>query len=318
MHVGNNDNCIAALRGTIYLSRRLVLVLLFCWAVLLDVAAGWAFADFRFDSDGWCTHPRRFTCQNQEFIMRNVPGDGDCLFTAVLSAAAHGMGLDFQLPVSLPSSSSATGSSGSGSSSTSSSSRRMLSKTTREIVATILQTPGTLWIGSEKSVSSHQLLRSAARELQVTPSAYLQFLRTPGVDGGLYGGGPELTVLSNWLRREIAIYEIDEQQQREEDESSHLENSHQSPLEATTNNHHNHTLLEQSMILRGIFGENVFADRLPPDSAVRHVPLDGHDWRIHILIVDTNPSEKHACVLLPVASRSRKIKRRMEDVEAAD
>jgi hypothetical protein len=270
------------------------------WIISLDITAAWTFADYRFDSDGWCTHPRRFTCQNQEFIMRNVPGDGDCLFTAVLSAAAHGMGLDFQLPS--PPASLAAGSS---------SRQTMLSKTTRDIVATILQTPGTLWIGQGKSVSSHQLLRSAARELNVTPSMYLHLLRTPGVQGGLYGGGPELTVLSNWLRREIAIYEI-EQQQQQQQEPSHLDSRH-SLLDATDNT----TAQEQPMVLRGVFGENVFIDMLPPESAVRHAPLPfgSHDWRIHILIVDTDPSEKHACVLLPTASHTRKM--RMEDVASA-
>jgi hypothetical protein len=63
-----------------------------------------SFADFQFAPNGVCLSPRLFVeCSSknksgrpnnmQYFTMRNVPGEGDCMFLAVALATAASMGL---------------------------------------------------------------------------------------------------------------------------------------------------------------------------------------------------------------------------------
>ena len=123
-------------------------------------------------------------------------------------------------------------------------------------------------------------------------------LRQPGREGGLEGGGPELTVLSNILRRPISIYHLKETQNNIDSQ----ENSRQ---------------LERM----GVFGEGMFEDpgQSIPDSVISNAvffTLDSRDtqqnngspllgaptkcsWHLHVLIADASDNEKHACVLLP-------------------
>ena len=119
-------------------------------------------------------------------------------------------------------------------------------------------------------------------------------LRQPGKKGGLYGGGPELTVLSNILRRPISIY--------------HLKQS--------INNADSLAIDSREIVRMGVFGEGLFEDpgQTIPDSVVSNAiffTLDSRrtrdalgsplksSWHLHILIADTSANEKHACVLLP-------------------
>ena len=54
------------------------------------------FQTFQFAKNGVCVHPKIFVDQDDEdrvFTMRNVPGEGDCMFLAVALAAATSMGL---------------------------------------------------------------------------------------------------------------------------------------------------------------------------------------------------------------------------------
>lgn len=115
----------------------------------------------------------------------------------------------------------------------------------------------------------------------------------------MYGGGPELTVLSNILRRPISIYHLKETQNADsQDNSRRLERM-------------------------GVFGEGMFEDpgRTIPDSVISNAvffTLDSRDmqqnngqsspiigspmkcsWHLHVLIADASENEKHACVLLP-------------------
>ena len=57
-------------------------------------------------------------------------------------------------------------------------------------------------------MSTQKLLQSAAAQEGLHPKKYLRLLRKEGAEGGLHGGGPELTVLANVLRRPISIYEL--------------------------------------------------------------------------------------------------------------
>ena len=173
----------------------------------------------------------------------------------------------------------------------------------RQVVANFLSWPdGNLYVdnnlGKKRLVRSRDLLRSAAKGEGLSNEEYLARLRKPGKDGGLYGGGPELTVLSNILRRPIAIYHL----------------ATRGELSPTTGD-----ALE--IVKVGEFGKGHFEDACSkiPDSIVANTffftmnneqsvdstarptfstPLKC-SWDLHILIVDAGHREKHATVLLP-------------------
>ena len=158
---------------------------------------------------------------------------------------------------------------------------RTIAKETRQVVASILESEGNLYIEQSRFVPARQLLKSAARQEGITPEEYLTLLRKEGSEGGLYGGGPELAVLSNVLRRPISVYEL------EDDNSA---------VEAVEDN-----VTCSRIVCKGIFGAPIFQDpcRSIPDSAVlSNLQPGAYSWHLHILVVDAG-GEKHACVLLP-------------------
>src|SRR5210317_901635 len=86
-----------------------------------------------------------------------------------------------------------------------------------DVVANYLSSPdGVLYVNNKpvkRIVRCQDLLSSAAKAEGLSRDKYLMRLRQPGKLGGLYGGGPELTVLSNILRRPLSIYHLKQQQQ---------------------------------------------------------------------------------------------------------
>lgn len=86
---------------------------------------------------------------------------------------------------------------------------RAISRETRAVVAQIMEGSGNLHISKGPIVSAQSLLQTAAQQEGLEPNVYLGRLRTEGSQGGMYGGGPELTVPANVLRRPISIYELD-------------------------------------------------------------------------------------------------------------
>ncbi|CAB9513548.1 OTU-like cysteine protease [Seminavis robusta] len=234
-----------------------------------------SFEQFQFEANGVCIQPTYFLEEldndnsaegeaklTRTFTMRNVPGTGDCMFQAVVLASLTSMGLggnDVLL--------------------------RAISRETRAVVAQILQSPdGNLNIDGNRIVPARDLLVSAARQEGLSPQDYLSKLQLEGREGGLYGGGPELTVLSNVLRRPISIYELKPGQSSlvllsEEDNTSSCQ-----------------------VQCQGVFGDR-FADPCEtiPDSAVLSGLQPGaYSWHLHILVLDVaSTGEKHACVLLP-------------------
>jgi hypothetical protein len=223
------------------------------------------------------------------FTMRNVPGDGDCMFLAVALAAATSTGLGMSNKI-----------------------LNNLSRETREIVAQVLSAPsGKLFIGPDINniVDASQLLQSAVLQEPTidTTQDYLNALRKEGRDGGLYGGGPELAVLSNVLRRPISIYEVDEnslqQQQRSNNDECYKNDS--------SSNNSNDEVSSPSpsdefcfpIICKGSFGEGVFDDpcltSIPDSAVISNIQPGAYSWRLHILVLDVSPTERHACVLLP-------------------
>ncbi|OEU17254.1 hypothetical protein FRACYDRAFT_184839 [Fragilariopsis cylindrus CCMP1102] len=201
------------------------------------------------------------------FTMRNVPGDGDCMFLAVALAAATSTGLGMSNKM-----------------------LNNLSRETREIVAQVLSAPsGKLFIGPDINniVDASQLLQSAVSQEPTinTTEDYLIALRKEGRDGGLYGGGPELAVLSNVLRRPISIYEVDE--------NISSSSSSSSPSDEFC----------FPITCKGSFGEGVFDDpcltSIPDSAVISNIQPGAYSWRLHILVLDVSPTERHACVLLP-------------------
>jgi hypothetical protein len=245
----------------------LLLLLCICHSSLSLSAQRVGFSTFQFAPNGVCISPKLFIEKREEqsFTMRNVPGDGDCMFLAVALATAASMGLGGNEIL-----------------------LRAISRETRDVVATVLESPtGHLHITDQRRIQAADLLKQAAAELRVTTDEYLRLLRTEGRDGGLYGGGPELTVLANVLRRPISIYEIDEAIDSATDPTISQDTS-------------------ITIVRRGVFGEGTFQDPLLRDNAVLHASaqsnVGAYSWHLHILVVDVTSIEKHACVLFPQTS----------------
>lgn len=242
------------------------------------------FQDFRFAPNNVCVHPEYFVARGEDgdepkyFTMRNVPGDGDCMFLAVALAAATSMGLG-------------------GSNKLLSS----ISRETRDIVAQVLSSStGKLFIGPQQNntVDASRLLQSAVMQETTisTPEEYLAALRKEGREGGLYGGGPELVVLSNVLRRPISIYEVDENFTKEQQQ----ENLEEIPV---NDNGGSSSGISFPIVCKGSFGEGVFEDpcltSIPDSVILANMQPGAYSWRLHILVLNASPTEKHACVLLP-------------------
>ena len=165
----------------------------------------------------------------------------------------------------------------------------------RNSVANILSSPeGTLYVNNKpkkRIVRCKDLLKSAANNEGLSTKEYLRKLRKSGKEGGLYGGGPELTVLSNMLRRPLSIYHLKQ--------TTNVEKSSQKSRE---------------IVQMGCFGEGLFEDPCQsiPDSIVSNAvffSLDSRSsspsspmrpsWHLHILIADVSENERHASLLLP-------------------
>lgn len=233
---------------------------LLLWPTLRVASALVPFQKFLFARNDVCLRPQLFyTNDNQEFTLRNVPGEGDCVFLATALATATSMGMTGNAAL-----------------------LRAIAGETRRIVAEVLSAPtGNLYIESHRVVPAAKLLASAARAENMTTDAYLEAIR----DGSLQGGGPELTVLSNVLRRPISIYELDEPAIAEaliHDESVALP-------------------IRYRIRLAGRFGER-FQDpclSIPNSAVLSGLQAGAYSWHVHVLIVDAGGGDKHACALLP-------------------
>ena len=154
-------------------------------SIIFPIYAFSAFSRFQFAPNGVCLKPRYFldATTSTRFTMKNVPGEGNCIFLAVTLASLHSVGLG-----------------------TNDALLNSMSRETRQVVANVLsRKSGTLvTMEGKRLVSTASLLKSAANTEGVSTDEYIQMLR----DGSLHGGEVELTVLSNILRRPISIYEL--------------------------------------------------------------------------------------------------------------
>ena len=234
----------------------------------------------------------------QHFTMQNVPGEGDCMFLAVALAATKAstdktVTFDTTLPI--------TSSSSSYSYSlpllqTDKFHYTLLNATTtnatattmalRNAVADVLEMPNiTLFISHNRTITTRDLLQQASHELHIRPWGYLQRLRQIG---GLYGGGPELTILCYLYQRPIHIYEID----NDADDGDNNNKNDPNP-DATGRNIRQGTI---PIVEKGVFGHGVYNNN---DEDVMHCNNNTVEGDLHILVVDVSMSEKHACVLFP-------------------
>ena len=230
------------------------------------------FKNFAFAPNDVCLKPSIFYTEcNQgdkdpiEFTLRNVPGEGDCMFQAVALGTLTSMGLGGNAPL-----------------------LRSVADEIRNVMAQILASPkGNLYVEGKRVVKVRELLLGASKAEGLSPQEYINSL----ANRTLQGGGPELTILSNVLRRPISIYELDD------------------PMEGNTscngiiNNEGSFEIPNRCRIREvGLFGE-IFRDpcRSIPDSAILSNTLQqgAYSWHIHILVVESGNNEKHACSLLP-------------------
>lgn len=226
---------------------------------VVKTLSSFAFRRFNFAQNDVCLRPHSFytsesvksptgAIQKIEFSMRNVPGEGDCMFLAVALATSTSMGLGGN-----------------------DSFLRAVSDETRAVVAQILAAPdGNLHVSRKRIVRVKDLLISAANEEGVTAEEYLEKVRS----GELQGGGPELTALSNVLRRPIMIYELDEKGIMESNVTEEC------------------GIPERCKIKRvGSFGD-IFKDpclKIPNSAIVSGLQPGAYSWTIHILVVDAGP-----------------------------
>jgi hypothetical protein len=299
------------------------------------------FTTFQFDSNGICVVPKLFIEERQQqqqtsehplryYTMQNVPGDGDCIFLAVALATVSSMGYwnyntmytttgNMHNTAGVPASNSNT--SLTDLFGTDDLFLRTVAYNIRNVVADILQTippPNDcrnrtlLHITQTRTISTVNLLQQASYELKITPTQYISLLRKEGRHNGLFGGGPELTILSNILRRPITIYEID---YNKTTTTSHTENN------SNSNDYSNYidrndniietpiTIDSDAMyiVAKGTFGEGVFHDPLSSCNVDSNNNNQDNttiihqisNWHLNVLIVDVSDHTKHACVLYP-------------------
>jgi hypothetical protein len=122
--------------------------------------------------------------QNQELWVRQVPGDGGCLFHSLAVCVVHlatGQHVCFD------------------------SKTRQLSNKLREISINLLSDrKSKFYIENDFALSAEDIVESTAKHYGLTPSDYLEVMRDPRS----WGGGPEIVALSNYFKRPIHIYEL--------------------------------------------------------------------------------------------------------------
>ena len=121
---------------------------------------------------------------DEVFNIRQVPGDGGCLFHALavcLSYKKCRTHKDFDSVM------------------------RKISNNLREIsVDFLLKDNETLVVENEKNSTTNELLEMTAEHYKTTPIAYCKNMRNKRT----WGGGPEIVAICNYLQRPIYVYEL--------------------------------------------------------------------------------------------------------------
>lgn len=139
-------------------------------------------------SDNPCFLPSEYEVKGEEnmrFNVRQVPGDGGCLFHSLAVCMKFQRDKDhppfFDLDL------------------------RELSDKLRKTSVKVLRSP-TLCLAMEsgEEITSSELLKMVAANYNITETEYLQQMLIPNT----WGGGPEIVALSNHFKRPIHVYEL--------------------------------------------------------------------------------------------------------------
>lgn len=132
---------------------------------------------------------------DEHFLVRQVPGDGSCLFNALtvcLDYAHTQLHNDFDEK------------------------RRKVSERIRKLSVDLLRKNVTLFMENSETIQSTQLLSLISEHYNLTSEEYcLQML-----DPATWGGGPEILAVCNHIRRPIHVYELTGTESRRSSKSS--------------------------------------------------------------------------------------------------
>lgn len=134
-------------------------------------------------SDVIGTLSQRKFLTSRQFVARQVPGDGSCLFHS-LSAA-----LTYELT---------------GTNQKFNDSMLLLSDRIRQSAVSVLSTNVSLYVESGETITTSELLKAAALSCNKTCEEYLSSMTI----NSTWGGGPELVAISNFIQRPIFLYQI--------------------------------------------------------------------------------------------------------------
>jgi len=150
----------------------------------------------KFDSRGFYSHTLPLlhsSSSEQRFIVRNVPGDGNCVFYAVyIDCLTSMLGSHPELDFSQL--------------------QRAARRLRYNVAELLADSTARVYIEGSRAVSARRLLEDAARREGYDPAEYLRRLTGSDPDPSklLWGGGPEFACLSNILRRPIIVHELAE------------------------------------------------------------------------------------------------------------
>jgi hypothetical protein len=133
-------------------------------------------------------------------IIRQVPGDGNCLFHSISLCLHHAVnGTHWNLTANEPSDSS---------SSSSTSTMELLYQQSQilraQAVDCLRQSQRRLFLQGKESLRANELVSAAAQQYGLTAEEYCAAMQQDCV----WGGGPEIVALSNLLERPIHVYEL--------------------------------------------------------------------------------------------------------------
>jgi OTU-like cysteine protease len=121
--------------------------------------------------------------------VRNVPGDGNCLFHSISVCMAHadyGATIDYYSPRDWEWL------------------QQNSSWLRQQAVDCLREGEKTLFVQGHESIKAKELVRAVATRYGLTPNEYLDSMQQDGV----WGGGVEIVALSNVLKRAIHVYEL--------------------------------------------------------------------------------------------------------------
>lgn len=156
-------------------------------------------------------------------MIRQVPGDGNCLFHSVSLCLHHAVnGTHWNLTANSDNDSDNNSKDSSSTSSTSMEQLYQQSQILRaQAVDCLRQSKRRLFLQGKESLRANELVSAAAQQYGLTAEEYCEAMQQDCV----WGGGPEIVALSNLLERPIHVYELAVLQQQQGQSSSRSQSS---------------------------------------------------------------------------------------------